>query len=957
MKNDADENKATQIYRREKKMTLPPWREIVTPHTDVATGHYQQSEFAVNLAEVTADTAQPEYQDPTEFFARTYLTEGMRRLLVTSVERLAGKGGEPIVQLKTAFGGGKTHTMLALYHLLSRKASPVQMEGTTHILREAQVDDVPTARLAVIVGTAPNPARTRTVNGITIRTLWGDIAAQLGDREGYAIVKEADENGVSPGADDLVTLFNHFGPAVILIDELVAYVRNIYDSPERLPAGSFDSNMTFVHALTDAVDRSERSQLVTSIPESNIEMGGAGGQAVLDRIGHLFARVEDIWRPVSAREGFEIVRRRLFSPIKDEAARDVVCRAFVQLYDENPSDFPSECRESPYLDRLRQTYPIHPELFDRLYDDWSPLERFQRTRGVLRFMASLIHELWVRDDRAGLILPGSIPLDAPRVREELLRYLPDGWHPVVDKDVDSINAEPRAIDAGNPRFGEVSAARRVARTIFIGSAPHGSGQTVRGLEEIRIRLGVAQPNESVSVFNDATRHLANRLTHLYTRSQRYWYDTHPNLRRTMEDRAAKLEPEVVETEIVRRLRQQTQRRGDFKAVHPCSLSADVPDESTARLVILPPTTGHQARMQNSAALTTASEILDKRGDIPRTYRNMLIFVASDTGEWELLERETRRYLAWHSIVQEAEALNLDANQRTEAFRGREQSDETMRIRLNEAYSWLLVPTQEGTNPIVWETIRISGSDNNPVTKAVAKVRDDQQLITKWSPVLLKMELDNWLWSEVPHISLKRVWEYLATYLYLSRLCDSDVLLDTVREGIKTQAFGYANSVDDTGRYNGLQFGSTGGSVYLDDESVLVKPDVAAKQLEVDAATQSDSVYPEPPGSVPIGKEDNASYTTSAGQTAGTSTGTAPPQAAQPKRFYGTVDLDPIRAGRDAQQVIAEIVQHLTGLPGATVEVTMEIQAKVSDGVPEDIVRTVTENCRTLRFTTQGFEEE
>ena len=936
-------------------MPLTPWREIVTPHPDVATGRYQQTEFAVNLADVTAKTAEPEYQDPTEFFARTYLTEGMRRLLVTSVERLAGKGGEPIVQLKTAFGGGKTHTMLALYHLLNGKASPAQMEGIGDILSEAQVDDVPTARLAVIVGTAPNPARTRKVNGITIRTLWGDIAAQLGGREGYTIVKEADQKGVSPGADDLLTLFNQFGPTVILIDELVAYVRNIYDTPERLPAGSFDSNITFVHALTDAVDRSEQSQLVTSIPESDIEIGGEGGQAVLDRIGHIFARVEDIWRPVSAREGFEIVRRRLFSPIRDEAARDVVCRAFVQLYDGNPSDFPSECRESPYLDRLRQTYPIHPELFDRLYDDWSPLERFQRTRGVLRFMASVIHELWTRDDRAGLILPGSIPLDAPRVREELLRYLPDGWHPVVDRDVDGINAEPCTIDAGNPRFGEISAARRVARTIFMGSAPHGSAQTVRGLEEVRIRLGVAHPEESVSVFNDATRHLGDRLTHLYTGAQRYWYDTHPNLRRTMEDRAAKLEPEKVEEEIVRRLRQQTQRRGDFRAIHPCPASADVPDEPMARLVILPPTTGHQASAQNSEALTTASEILDKRGDIPRNYGNMLIFVAPDTGEWDSLQRETRRYLAWDSIVQEFEALNLDANQRREASQGKKQSDATVAVRLNEAYSWLLIPTQEGTDPIVWEATRIPGLDDNPVAKAIAKVRNDQQLITKWSPILLKMELDNWLWKDEDHISLKRVWECLATYLYLSRLRDSDVLLDTVREGIKTQAFGYANSVDDTGQYNGLQFGSIDGSIYLDDESVLIKPDVAVEQLKADAAQQPDSEYPEPPEPPPETNQGNAPYTTPGGQTAGT--GTAPPQAEAPKRFYGTVNLDRIRTGPEAQRVIEEVVQHLTGLPGADVKITMDIEAKVSDGVPEDVVRTVTENCRTLRFTTQEFEEE
>ena len=937
-------------------MPLTPWREIVTPHPDIATGRYHQAEFAANLGEVIAGNADAEYQDPIRFFARTYLTEGMRRLLATAVKRVTGKDGEPIVQLKTAFGGGKTHSMLALYHLLRGEASVAEMEGAGLILDEAEVNELPAARFAVIVGTALNPSRAQKVGGITTRTLWGNIAAQLGGQEGYAIVKAADKKSVAPGANDLTTLLNEFGPAIILIDELVAYTRNIY-GVDGLPAGSFDANLTFVQSLTEAVKNAERSQLVASIPESDIEIGGEAGKAALERIQHTIGRLEGIWRPVGADEGFEIVRRRLFSPVKDKTARDAVCRAFIQLYDENPSDFPVECRNAPYLDRLRRAYPIHPELFDRLYDDWSPLENFQKTRGVLRLMAAVIHHLWINEDRASLILPGSIPLDSPLVREELLRYLPESWNAVVDKDVDGDRSEPRAIDAGNTRFGEISAARRVARTIFMGSAPHGSGQAVRGLEEMRIRLGVVQPDEHVSVFNDVTKRLTDRLTHLYTRAQRYWYDTHPNLRRTMEDRAAKLEPEVVETEIVRRLRQQTQRRGDFRAVHPCPSSADVPDESTARLVILPPTTGHQARMQNSEALTTASEVLEKRGDIPRTYRNMLIFVASDTGEWDSLERETRRYLAWDSIVQEAEALNLDANQRREAGLGKEQSNETVGMRLNEAYSWLLVPTQEGTDPIAWEATRISGADENPVAKAVAKVRNDQQLITKWSPVLLKMELDNWLWKDESHISLKRVWECLATYLYLSRLRDSDALLDTVREGIKTKEFGYANSVDDAGRYNGLQFGNLAGSIYFDDESVLVKPDVAAEQLEADTAQQTAGVRPQPPQPDFETKEGELPYGTSGEQTPEAGTGTAPPQAAKSKRFYGTVPLDTIRIGPAAQRVVEEVVQHLTGLPGATVEVTMEIQARVSDGVPDDIIRTVTENCQTLRFTTQGFEEE
>ena len=925
-------------------MALKPWREVVVPHPDVASGHYDQAEFAADLAQVVAGTADAEYQDAGEFFARTYLTEGMRRLLVTAVRRLAGDGGAPVVQLKTAFGGGKTHTMLALYHLLSRRTSANQMDGIEDVAREAEVDELPTARLAVIVGVDLSPSETRTVNGITVRTLWGNIAAQLGGEEAYAVVRAADENGVAPGASDLVTILNRFGPAVILIDELVAYARNIY-GVDGLPSGSFDSIMTFVHALTESVRRSDRCQLVASIPESDIEIGGEAGQAALERIEHTFGRLEDIWRPVGAREGFEVVRRRLFSPVRDETARDAVCREFVRLYNDNHSDFPSECREGGYLDRLRQAYPIHPELFERLYEDWSTLDSFQRTRGVLRLMAAVIHQLWSRNDRSSLIMPGSIAIDAPRVREELLRYLPEGWNAVVDRDVDGDAAEPRAIDAGNPRFGEISAAQRVARTIFMGSAPHVRQQTARGIEDVRVRLGVAQPGEMLSVYNDATGRMTDRLTHLYTGAYRYWYDTQPNLRRTMEDRAVNLEAEIVEAEVVRRLR-GFRERGDFGAVHPCPVSEDVPDEMTARLVILPPASVHRGRQGESAALTAANEILDSRGGSPRTYKNMLIFVAPDADQWGTLESEVRRYLAWSSIIEDADALNLDSHQRREANRFKSRSNETLGMCLNETYCWLLLPTQEGTNPMRWEEARISGSQDNPVAKAVQKVRNDEQIIKQWSPALLKMELDNLLWKGEDHISLKRVWECLATYLYMSRLSNSDVLLGAVSEGIRTREFGYANNVEDNGRYAGLQFESVTGAIYLDDQCVLVKPDVAAKQrlAESNAPPYTpDPVPPVPPGPGPGG-----------GTTPGPG-GTQTPS--RPKRFYGSVNLNPVRASRDAQDVIDEVVQHLAGQSNSNVTVTIDIQATFGDGVPEDLERILTENCRTLGFNTQEFEDE
>ena len=195
--------------------------------------------------------------------------------------------------------------------------------------------------------------------------------------------------------------------------------------------------------------------------------------------------------------------KRLFLDCKNPEARDQVCSRFSQMYMENSSDFPYESKEVDYRERMISCYPIHPEIFDRLYDDWSTLEKFQRTRGVLRLMASVIHELWMSNDASSMIMPGSIPLDVPNVREELIRYLPEGWNAIVNNEIDGKNSVPYQKDQTVPRYGQILASRRVARTIMLGSAPTVRAQAVRGIEASRIRLGVVQPGESIATFNDA----------------------------------------------------------------------------------------------------------------------------------------------------------------------------------------------------------------------------------------------------------------------------------------------------------------------------------------------------------------------------------------------------------------------------------------------------------------------
>lgn len=941
---------------------LKSWRAIATPHPDVASGRYQQAEFAADLFQVITHKAEPEYGDPAEFFRRTYLTEGLTLLLSRAWLRLAGEGGDPVVELQTNFGGGKTHSMLALYHLFGGEIKPGEVPGLEHLIPTELKDgntDLPTANRAVLVGTQLSPGTPHTKpDGTEIHTLWGEMAWQLGGSEAYAMIADDDRQGVNPGSEKLFALFEKYGPALVLIDEWVAFTRQLYGKTG-LPAGSFESNMTFAQSLTEAAKAATDALIVASIPASNIEIGGEGGQAALERIQNTFGRLESVWKPASATESFEIVRRRLFQPITDYTARNAVCRSFSELYQANRAEFPSECRDAAYEERLRSAYPIHPELFDRLYEDWSTLDRFQRTRGVLRLMASIIHELWERQDGSLLILPGTLPIDSTAVRFELTRYLPEGWGAVLDKDIDGEQSRPLAMDRDNPNLGRFSASRRVSRTVFIGSAPSVSAQRARGVEEVRIKLGCVQPGETPAVFGDALRRLSEELTYLYSDASRYWFDTRPTINRMASDRAAQYErsPHLAEDEIIRRVRTKINReRGEFVGVHIIpAQSSDVPDEPEARLVVLGPDVPHRARNGSSKAQTAAQEILERRGNSPRIYRNMLVFLAADSERLGELQQAVRFWLAWTSINQEEDQLNLDAFQKRQVKTQIAKYEETIEARLSETYCHLIVPTQEGTGPVEWMTTRLQGGEGL-VDRASRRLVRDEELITQWSPATLRIELDRWLWKDQQHLSVKQLWEYLASYLYLPRLKNEQVLIDAIRNGVGTFSwvdyFGYASAVrEEDGYYVGLVAGSL-PTITLDSSSVLVKPDVAKRQRDAEHeqhyGVTSETGSPTETGEDLLG--DRIPGVEKGGPSESVATSTVL------RRFHGSVELNPIRVGLDASKIAEEVLAHLEGLVGSHVKVTLEISAEVPDGISENVVRVVSENCNTLKFKAHGFEE-
>jgi len=458
------------------------------------------------------------------------------------------------------------------------------------------------------------------------------------------------------------------------------------------------------------------------------------------------------------------------------------------------------------------------------------------------------------------------------------------------------------------------------------------------------------PGEPPAVFGDALRRLAAAATYLYQDGSRAWYATQPTVTKLAQDRTDQLQrdPDKVAKELEGRLRANLHNAGNFSRIHPLPHSgADVPDDLDARLVVLAAEFSY-SKEGGSAAETAARSILELRGNTPRLYRNALVFLAADRVRLQDLDEALRRYLAWSSIVAETEHLNLDPHQARQAETQKQAADGAVTARIPETYQWLLVPEQKTPQSAVgWQAVRLSGTDALAV-RASKKLRNDDSLVINFGSTILRKHLDDVPLWRGEYVAVKQLVEDFARYLYLPRLAGPEVLLQAIRDGLamltwQSDTFAYAESHDEVaGRYRGLRAGQM-VSVSPESTALLVKPDIARRQM--DAEISPSMLSGAPPETPADGSGDTET------------TGPRARPASLPRRFHGSVKLDPARVGRDAGKISEEVIAHLAGLVGAEVTVTLEIHAETASGAPENVVRTVTENCRTLKFSDHGFETE
>ena len=936
---------------------LRPWREVCEPHPDVLEARFSDSEFAANLALVDRGEGSEEYTDPAAFFRITYATEGLRRVLISTVARLSGKGGEPVIGLQTNFGGGKTHTMLALYHLAGAAEAgyrPEELHGMAPIFAEAGVATLGPVNRAVFVGTHKGAAETMHAEGErAIRTVWGYLAWRLGGWEAVESIAASEAAGTNPGSERLIPILRGAAPCLILLDEVVAFAR-------QLRGLDYDAFHAFVQSLTEAAAAVPGAVVVGSLPESGFEVGDEQGLDALRRLEKIFGRVQSAWTPASGIETFEIVRRRLFQPLDEagEKARDETIKAFRRLYRENRADFPAEVREAAYEEQMRRAYPIHPEVLRRFSGDWSVLDKFQRTRGILKIMASAVYGLWSGESAAPLITPALLPFRDTKLRTALLEPLDRAFGPILQSEVDGDQSLAARIEAQRPRLLKARAATLAARAVFFATAPH-AGAAGGGLSGTYLRLACAQPGDQIAIYGEALQVIADRAAHLYRDGDSYWFSPQPTLNKLVADRARDLTQEQADARIVDILREEQRGRAGFPRVHAAPEDpTDIEDRRAVALAILPPAAVHDADTgPRSPAAMLARDTVERRGSGQRRFRNALVFVAADAANIDAARENARRERAWHSILDDADLRqNLTQAQIGNAEREAGRSRDALHRSIRGAWVHILHPAPDdgaddgkgvSAGYAVRSTRLVNRGGGKSVPQAVwERVSTDGTVFGEIGPDNLLRSLEPIWPADRPHLPVEDIRDWFASFVYLPRLRDDATLDGALKRLVEDIAYDYAFAAafdDDTNAYDGVVDGKA-FTLPSFEGGLLVRRGAIPK-----------------PAPTPDEGDGTGATVTPTPATTGTGADVPPtPAAPHPTRFFASVEIDPERAGLDVARIMDGLLVELTRTPGCTLRLTLDLDARAGDaGYPKDVVDTVKANARDLKLdeSALGFTEE
>jgi len=837
--------------------TIRPWIEIVSLNPDVLSEEFSEDIFALDLGPLADGNPKVPilYRNPEQFFKSSYLTKGLRSLLKDVLERLSGMPGNRVIKLVTPFGGGKSHTLAALYHAAKNRKA---LNG----IKEAKgFPDPGIVNVAVFDGQFFDATNGKEIEseGLRIRTLWGWIAYSLGGKERYEIIREQDEARVAPGGDEILKILGD-SPNLILMDEVLQYLISaggvkVHQTTLR------DETLSFIQRLTGTINNSKNSVVVFSLQSSKREH--LEYTSLFQTLDHLAARKDQVREPVEGSEILSVIQRRLLSkiPEKDEAnpvatAYQEIIRQMKKAYAPTPADMQLAEEEGIAVhDRVLSSYPFHPALIDVMRERWAAIPDFQRTRGALRFLAACLRSIHRKEKSLSILGPADVPIQDAEVRLAFFKEVgqQSDFQAVLEHDFIGANARARRIDdrraKENPSEVGKHHAFRIATAIlmysFGGLRRKGSSEgelLPPGIEETDLLSVVVGPELDSTTAKACLKELKEQCLYLHFDGVRYCFKKDPNVTLLIEkerDEVARNE-DAAKDKIKEML--EARLAGHPDAIIWPAKSMEIPDRDPRFLIAyLPLNFVLKSKKEQKA---TAKDFFEKYGDKPRQYRNGLGLAIPTQDQVESLKRSVQYLVAIERVRGKAKQYNLTDDQKQQVKERESTEKASAESALLRLYMEVWLPKVLNGTGIEIEPIAVGGRPLMHTLNANKEALIHERIRDLLTTVQIRIfdsirasklvELfklgENESLMGIPTASIE---EGFYSFIGFTRLISSDAIRKSIASGIQTSVFGYYSghppTLGSNGKYqippNKVRFGTVVSEDEIDLSSgFLIMPD-------------------------------------------------------------------------------------------------------------------------------------
>ena len=755
------------------KNKVKSWWQILTPRDDIIKRNAIKHPFFVDLGD-TLQKGQLKggtFSSPKYFFERSFLTEGLKRILETVSSRLLGKGGNPVLLLQARFGGGKTHALLTIYHALSAPTIAIEcLKGIknspeTVLLLEKMIKEDLKINIITFTGTHVDP--------LYDKTPWGEIATQLGK---YSKIRAHDEQKISPGKKRLRELLEDEQPLIILMDEIIEYAAKIISGKQEKKVDPTQL-LVFMQELSEVIATLPQTVLVITLPEQDIELYSEQVEKFSKKLKQVLGRLETVQTPINSHEIPLVIKKQIFSNVEDKVIVKSIMNAFQSTYEKLRQSFPFPQIHPEYQNKMIRTYPFHPILLEILLENWATIPSFQGIRGILRVLSLVISDLWEKKQFCPLILPSNVNLDNILIQKELLKHLDGKWSKVLKEEITNKDSRAKLVDENlGAGLKDLHLAQRMATSIFLSSMSDTEKSHGKTAAEIMLMNVSLQPEDIL--LDSILEKIKNMSWYLHHQDQRYFYSTKPNLNYYVMLREENIDPNAIEKEIKQFLIKMKNKKPRTH-VWPKNAS-EIPDKPEIQLIILPLTLPYEKDETNNFI----RKIYETAGkNSIRVRKNMIIAVAADPQHVHALYQIIRRYLALKQELNEIDSSKFPSD--SEKL-NKELSvlEETIPFKLLMTYRYVGLASREG---MYWLEMELPKS-STPLSlteRIMAFLKEQQLVVDKLTPLYL---LDRVFGEHSTEKTVQEMWNLFLSTPSFPILENESVLVNSIILGVKQGLF-------------------------------------------------------------------------------------------------------------------------------------------------------------------------